>query len=68
MVDQMSSNKSSGVNVSSQDDSIKLAQTPSVNLVGELLELDDKLLRAQGHESQLDRSFSKLGAVGLAYR
>lgn len=33
-----------------------------------LEELDDAVLRAQGHESALERSFSWLGATGLAVR
>ncbi|KAJ5380098.1 uncharacterized protein N7496_002526 [Penicillium cataractarum] len=34
---------------------------------GEALDLDDAVLRAQGHEVQLERSFSWMGALGLAF-
>lgn len=33
-----------------------------------LEEIDDAILRAQGHEAALERSFSWLGATGLAVR
>jgi choline transport protein len=36
--------------------------------VGETFDLDDTVLRAQGHEVQLERSFSWMGALGLAFR
>ncbi|KAE8147897.1 amino acid transporter [Aspergillus avenaceus] len=35
--------------------------------VGEVLDLDDAVLRAQGHVAELERSFSWVGAIGLAY-
>ncbi|KAE8354855.1 amino acid transporter [Aspergillus coremiiformis] len=35
--------------------------------VGEGLDLDDAVLRAQGHVAELERSFSWIGAIGLAY-
>ena len=31
-------------------------------------DLDDAVLRAQGHEAAMPRSFSWLGAIGLGYR
>ena len=36
--------------------------------LGETVDLDDAVLRAQGHEAALERSFSWVGAIGLAYR
>ena len=30
--------------------------------------IDDTVLQAQGHVSELDRSFSWIGAIGMAYR
>lgn len=36
--------------------------------VGEHLDIDEAILRAQGHEAQLERSFSWMGALGLAFR
>ena len=33
-----------------------------------LEEIDDAILRAQGHEAALERSFTWLGATGLAVR
>lgn len=41
---------------------------PTHDIEGKYEDLDDRRLRAQGHTSQLGRSFSWLGAVGLAYR
>lgn len=35
---------------------------------GEVFDLDDAVLRAQGHVAELERSFSWVGAIGLAYR
>lgn len=35
---------------------------------GESSDLDDALLQAQGHAAELERSFSWVGAVGLAFR
>lgn len=35
---------------------------------GQVLDLDDAVLRAQGREAELKRSFSWVGAIGLAYR
>ncbi|GAB1193238.1 hypothetical protein APSETT444_002441 [Aspergillus pseudonomiae] len=34
---------------------------------GEVYDLDDAVLRAQGHVAELERSFSWVGAIGLAY-
>ena len=48
------------------DDTIIPVQ--SVDAEGLIIDLDERRLRAQGHASQLDRSFSWLGAIGLAYR
>lgn len=36
--------------------------------VTEPLDLDEAILRAQGHDVQLERSFSWMGALGLAFR
>lgn len=36
--------------------------------LGQTVDLDDAVLRAQGHEAALERSFSWVGAIGLAYR
>lgn len=36
--------------------------------MGELFDLDEAVLRAQGREAQLGRSFSWFGALGLAFR
>lgn len=48
---------------------VKDSSSPEpVKDVGEILNLDDSVLRAQGHVSELDRSFSWIGAIGLAYR
>ncbi|KAJ6094544.1 hypothetical protein N7467_002057 [Penicillium canescens] len=35
--------------------------------IGENIDLDEAVLRAQGHEAQLERSFSWIGALGLAF-
>lgn len=35
---------------------------------GDVIDVDLALLRAQGHEAELERSFSWLGATGLAFR
>ncbi|KAJ5097065.1 amino acid transporter [Penicillium angulare] len=35
--------------------------------LGETLDLDEAVLQAQGHEVQLERSFSWMGALGLAF-
>ena len=48
-------------------------RTPDTELnqgkeLGETIDLDDAVLRAQGHEAALERSFSWVGAIGLAYR
>lgn len=42
--------------------------TLSVDEKAHLEEIDDAVLRAQGHESALERSFTWLGATGLAVR
>ncbi|KAF9871507.1 Choline transport protein [Colletotrichum karsti] len=34
---------------------------------GKIIDLDERHLRAQGHNSELERSFSWLGAIALAY-
>ncbi|KAM0541007.1 hypothetical protein ACHAPJ_013407 [Fusarium lateritium] len=39
---------------------------PSVEK-GSIIDLDERRLRAQGHKSELERSFSWLGALSLAY-
>lgn len=36
--------------------------------VGEAFDVDEVILRAQGHTAQLERSFSWMGALGLAFR
>ncbi|KAM6524485.1 hypothetical protein FALCPG4_010097 [Fusarium falciforme] len=41
-------------------------RAPSVEK-GSLVDLDERRLRAQGHKSELERSFSWLGAISLAY-
>ncbi|KAH7121531.1 amino acid/polyamine transporter I [Dactylonectria macrodidyma] len=41
-------------------------RAPSVEK-GSLVDLDEQRLRAQGHKSELERSFSWLGALSLAY-
>jgi hypothetical protein len=45
-----------------------LAQTPSLDIEGKVDDLDGRRLRAQGHEAQLERSFTWLRASALAYR
>jgi choline transport protein len=35
---------------------------------GSVIDLDEQRLRAQGHKAELERSFSWLGAISLAYR
>lgn len=45
-----------------------LACTDNMKETGELVDQDDALLRAQGHAAELERSFSWVGAVGLAFR
>ncbi|KAF7588341.1 hypothetical protein BBP40_005869 [Aspergillus hancockii] len=35
--------------------------------IGQVLDLDDAVLRAQGRVAKLERSFSWIGAIGLAY-
>lgn len=37
-------------------------------LEGIIIDVDEKILRAQGHASELQRSFSWVGALGLGYR
>ncbi|KAI4717885.1 hypothetical protein E4T48_05892 [Aureobasidium sp. EXF-10727] len=37
------------------------------NGLGEVYDADDEVLRAQGHTSELERSFSWIGVVGLAF-
>ncbi|KAL3447220.1 amino acid transporter [Aspergillus insuetus] len=44
-----------------------LAQIPSLDIEGKVDDLDERRLRAQGHEAQLERSFTWLGASALAY-
>ena len=44
------------------------ARTSSQDIEGKIIDLDERRLRAQGHEAQLDRSFTWLGASALAYR
>lgn len=36
--------------------------------LGEVIDLDEAVLRAQGHDAELNRSFSWVGALGLAFR
>ncbi|KAJ4253443.1 hypothetical protein NW762_010601 [Fusarium torreyae] len=43
-----------------------LDRIPSVEK-GSIIDLDERRLRAQGHKSELERSFSWLGALSLAY-
>ncbi|KLO91726.1 related to HNM1-Choline permease [Fusarium fujikuroi] len=43
-----------------------LDRTPSVSK-GSIIDADDRRLRAQGHKAELERSFSWLGALSLAY-
>jgi hypothetical protein len=45
-----------------------LTQAPSLDIEGKVDDLDKRRLRAQGHEAQLERSFTWLGASALAYR
>lgn len=35
---------------------------------GEMFDTDNDMLRAQGHAAELERSFSWMGVVGLAFR
>ncbi|KAF9885319.1 hypothetical protein FE257_013036 [Aspergillus nanangensis] len=44
-----------------------VAPTPSYDIEGKVIDLDERRLRAQGHEAQLERSFTWLGASALAY-
>lgn len=44
-----------------------LDRAPSVSK-GSIINADDRRLRAQGHKAELERSFSWLGALSLAYR
>ncbi|UKZ96647.1 uncharacterized protein TrAFT101_011425 [Trichoderma asperellum] len=39
-----------------------------MNEAGNSIDQDDALLQAQGHAAELERSFSWVGAVGLAFR
>ncbi|PLB49685.1 amino acid transporter [Aspergillus steynii IBT 23096] len=48
-------------------DDKSLPSPDSVKHVEEVLNSDDSILRAQGHVSELDRSFSWIGAIGLSY-
>jgi len=41
--------------------------THDKKIVGEALDIDDAALRAQGREAELKRSFSWVGALGLAF-
>ncbi|KAF5984885.1 HNM1-choline permease [Fusarium coicis] len=41
-------------------------RAPSVS-IGSIIDADDRRLRAQGHKAELERSFSWLGALFLAY-
>jgi choline transport protein len=36
--------------------------------LGDIYDVDDAVLRAQGHVSELQRSFSWLGGIGLCFR
>ncbi|KAH8698943.1 amino acid/polyamine transporter I [Talaromyces proteolyticus] len=47
------------------DDTI--VPTSSIDIEGKIVNLDERRLRAQGHEAQLERSFTWLGASALAY-
>ncbi|KAH7483045.1 hypothetical protein FOMA001_g7432 [Fusarium oxysporum f. sp. matthiolae] len=42
-------------------------RAPSIGK-GSIIDADDRRLRAQGHKAELERSFSWLGALALAYR
>lgn len=43
-------------------------ERPSMVEDGEVVDVDLAVLRAQGHDPELERSFSWLGATGLAFR
>ena len=62
------SNKSAGGKPSSADAIEKVDSIDKTNETGKVDDLDDALLQAQGHAAELDRSFSWMGAVGLAFR
>lgn len=52
-----------------QSDQQMKSESPSdTKNVGEIYDLDEAVLRAQGREAQLGRSFSWFGALGLAFR
>lgn len=61
-------NKSAGGKPSSADAIEKVDSIDKATETGKLDDLDDALLQAQGHAAELDRSFSWMGAVGLAFR
>ncbi|KAJ5351886.1 amino acid transporter [Penicillium brevicompactum] len=52
-----------------QSDQQMKSESPSdTKKIGEIYDLDEAVLRAQGREAQLGRSFSWFGALGLAFR
>lgn len=44
------------------------SETLPVKDVSDMYDLDNAILSAQGHIAELERSFSWVGAVGLAFR
>lgn len=50
------------------DQQTNIESNPDAKTIGEIYDLDEAILRAQGHEAQLGRSFSWFGALGLAFR
>ena len=45
-----------------------LISTVSSGVEGKIIDLDERRLVAQGHKAELERSFSWLGGLALAFR
>lgn len=55
------------INLEGDKDGYSEAQLETKDM-GEDFDVDEVILRAQGHTAQLERSFSWMGALGLAFR
>lgn len=61
------SRRPQNANMSDIKTNIGTNTTQNKKVVGEALDIDDAALRAQGREAELKRSFSWVGALGLAF-
>lgn len=50
------------------EESVSNVDDNTSKLEGAINSVDDRILNAQGHASQLQRSFNWLGALGFGYR